>query len=95
MPKVGNKKFAYSKEGIDKAKRYARKKKQSISKKFEKGGKADYTPPSFFDMFKFGKDFKSKRKKKKVSEKAKMRHQRKMARIKARQERKMFKIKNR
>ena len=33
MPKVGNKKFAYSKEGIDKAKRYARKKKQSISKK--------------------------------------------------------------
>ena len=95
MPKVGNKKFAYSKEGIDKAKRLMKKKKKLVSKKFEEGGKTDYTPPSFFDMFNFGKSLKAKRKNKPASEKAKMRHQRKMARQKARQERKMFKIKNR
>ena len=94
MPKVGNKKFSYSKEGIDKAKRYARKKKQSISKKFEEGGKTEYTPPSFFDMFNFGRSLKARRKNKPASEKAKMRHKRKMARQKARQQRKMFKIIN-
>ena len=63
-------------------------------KKFEEGGKTEYTPPSFFDMFNFGRSLKARRKNKPASEKAKMRHKRKMARQKARQERKMFKIIN-
>ena len=90
MPKVGNKKFAYNKEGIKKAKNYATKKRKSLSKKYEEGGTYEYTPPSFSSMFDTG----SKMKlfgggNKPASERAKMRHERKMARQGARQERKM------
>ena len=90
MPKVGNKKFAYNKEGIKKAKNYARKKRKSLSKKYEEGGTYEYTPPSFSSMFDTG----SKMKlfgggNKPASERAKLRHERKMARQGARQERKM------
>ena len=90
MPKVGNKKFAYNKEGIKKAKRYARKKRKSLSKKYEEGGTYEYTPPSFSSMFDTGSKMKLFGKgNKPASERAKMRNQRKMARQRARQERKM------
>lgn len=88
MPKVGDKKFAYTKDGIKKAKRYARKKRKSLSKKYEEGGTYEYTPPSFSSMFDVGSRL-FKRGNKPASEKAKMRHQRKMARQSARQQRKM------
>ena len=44
MPTVGKKKFAYTKEGIKKAKRYAKRKKRSLSKKkYDEGGTYQYT----------------------------------------------------
>jgi len=91
MPTVGKKKFAYTKEGIKKAKRYAKRKKRSLSKrKYDEGGTYQYTPPSFSDMFDVG----SKMKlfgggDRPASERARLRHERKMARQGARQERKM------
>ena len=91
MPTVGKKKFAYTKEGIKKAKRHAKRKKMSLSKKkYDEGGTYQYTPPSFASMFDVG----SKMKlfgggNRPASERAKMRHERKMARQGARQERKM------
>ena len=59
-------------------------------KKYDEGGTYQYTPPSFADMFDVG----SKMKlfgggNKPASERAKLRHERKMARQGARQERKM------
>jgi hypothetical protein len=84
MPTVGKKKFAYTKEGIKKAKRYAKRKKRSLSKrKYDEGGTYQYTPPSFADMFDVGSKMKL------FGGGNRPASERKMGRETARQERKM------
>ena len=93
MPTVGKKKFPYTPKGYAAAMRESKKTGKKIIKKYEEGGNevgSTYTPPSFADMFEVG----SKMKlfgggNRPASERARLRHERKMARQGARQERKM------
>jgi len=55
MPTVGKKKFAYTKEGIKEAKRYAKRKKRAISKKYDKGGTTEPGKSKIISIKKAGK----------------------------------------